>query len=140
MAMTNIALRIVLAIIGTIVVLLGINLGLGGIRTLGLQGGTDFLTVTDPALYAIRDSHSRFIGGVWLAAGLVLLAGSVALDRLRPVLIVLTGMVFVGGLARFSAFDLALLTNMNIAPSLLFELVGFPLLGWWIAKSGRARS
>jgi hypothetical protein len=137
--MTNIALRIVLAIIGTAVVLLGINLGLGGIRTLGLQGGTDFLTVTDPALYAIRDSHSRFVGGVWLAAGLVLLAGSLALDKLRPVLIVLTGMVFVGGLARFSAFEPALFASANIAPSLLFELVGFPLLGLWIERSERAK-
>lgn len=135
MTASNIAIRTVLAIAGAAIVLLGINVGLGGITTLGMQGGTDFLTVTDPAIYAVRDNHIRFIGGVWMAAGLVLMAASVFLQQLRRVVVVLTAMIFVGGLARFSAFDWALLTSMNIAPSLVLELIGFPLLGLWIARS-----
>lgn len=64
----NYLLRGVMALLGLAVVVLGLNIGLGGIRTLGWQGGAvEFLTVTDPALFAVRDSHVRFIGGIWLA-------------------------------------------------------------------------
>lgn len=133
--MSSVALRAVLLLTGLAVVFLGVNVGLGGIRTLGLQGGTEFLTVTDAAIYAVRDSHVRFIGGVWLAAGLVLLAGAVALERLRTALIAVTAMVFIGGLARFSGFEPGLFGSMSILPSLLLELVGFPLLGLWIART-----
>jgi len=92
--------------------------------------------VTDPALFAIRDSHVRFIGGVWLGAGLLMLAGGFLLPRLRQVLCGVTAMVFVGGLARFSG-DVAVLAQPAVAMSLVLELVGFPLLGWWIAGAER---
>jgi hypothetical protein len=131
----NVLLRAVLAIAGAAIVFLGLNVGLGGIQTLGWQGSGDFVTVTDPALFAIRDNHIRFIGGVWLAVGLLFLAGAVALDRLRTVLVALTAMIFVGGLARLSAADPALLTSAAVAPSLALELVLFPLLGFWVARS-----
>lgn len=130
------ALRAVLGLTGAAIVFLGLNVGFGGIATLGWQGSGSFLDVTDAALYAIRDNHIRFIGGVWLGAGLAMVAGAFALNRLRPVLLGIIGMIVVGGLARFSAGDLGLLTGGAIAPSLVLELVGFPLLGWWIARSG----
>lgn len=121
-------LRGVLGLLGLAVVYLGVNVGLGGIRTLGWQGGaTEFLTVTDPALFAVRDSHIRFIGGIWLAVGLTLAAGAVWLDRLRLVLVAITALVFVGGLTRLSGALPA-----DVLPSLALELLGFPLLGWWI--------
>ena len=132
----NYALRIVLGAIGAVIVFLGINVGFGGIQTLGLQGGSGlFLSITDEALFAVRDNHIRFIGGVWLALGLLMLAGSVAFRRLRPVLVALTAMVFVGGLARLSAADLGLLFTADLAPSLIFEIVVMPLLGLWFAKA-----
>ena len=107
----NYLLRAVLAIVGAVIVFLGLNVGFGGIETLGWQGGAvPFVTVTDPAVFAVRDSHIRFIGGVWLALGLVMLAGSVAFERLRTVLIALTTMVVVGGLARFSG-DMSILLS-----------------------------
>jgi hypothetical protein len=138
MKRTNYLLRGVMLLIGAVIVVLGLNVGLGGIKTLGWQGGTAaFVTVTDLTLFGIRDNHVRFIGGVWLAAGLLMMAGSVWLERLRPVLIALTGMVFVGGLARFSAFDPSILLQPSIAPSLLLELVGFPLLGLWVSRAER---
>lgn len=129
-------LRIVLALAGAAIIFLGLNVGFGGIETLGWQGNGRFLEVTDVALYAVRDNHIRFIGGVWLGAGLAMLAGAVALARLRPVLLAIIGMIFIGGLARFSAGDIGLLTDGAIAPSLVLELVAFPLLGWWIARAG----
>lgn len=131
------ALRTVLAFAGAAIVFLGLNVGFGGIRTLGWQVSGRFLDVTDPTLFAVHDNHIRFIGGVWLGAGLALLAGAFALAQLRPVLLAIIGMIFVGGLARFSAGNMSLLTTAAIGPSLILELVVCPLLGWWIVQSGQ---
>jgi hypothetical protein len=131
----NRVLRAALAIAGCAIIYLGLDIALGGIRTLGWQGSTDFLTVTDETAFAVHDSHVRFIGGVWLAVGLLMVAGAFALERLRDVLIALTAMIFVGGLARLAGWDVATLTSGAVAPSLVLELVFFPLLGFWIAKA-----
>lgn len=130
MMRARIILRVVLALIGIVVVVLGLNVGLGGIRTLGWQGGGEFLTVSDPALFAVRDSHIRFIGGIWLGIGLVLAAGAVWFERLRVVLVAIAALVFVGGLTRLSGT-----LSPDVLPSLALELIGFPLLGWWIARA-----
>jgi hypothetical protein len=129
----NYPLRVVLALVGLAIIVLGLNVGLGGIQTLGWQGGvTDFVSVTDPAVFAVRDSHVRFIGGVWLAVGLTLLAGAIWLRPLRTVLVAVAGMVVVGGLVR-----LAGPLPGDVLASLAFELVGFPLLGWWVWRAER---
>lgn len=121
----NYLLRAVLALLGLVVVFLGLNVGLGGIRTLGWQGGAaEFLSVTDPAMFAVRDSHIRFIGGIWLAIGLTLAAGALWFERLRPVLVAITALVFVGGLIRLGGP-----LPPDVLPSLALELIGFPLLG-----------
>lgn len=134
----NYLLRGVLLVLGAVVVVLGLNVGLGGIRTLGWQGGVvEFLTITDPAVFAVRDNHVRFIGGVWLGAGLLVAGGAFWLKQLRAVLVAIAAMVFVGGLSRLGALDPALLADMAIIPSLLFELIGFPLLGLWAWHAGR---
>jgi hypothetical protein len=130
----RLALRAALALCGAAIVFLGLNVGLGGIETLGWQGGGEFIAVTDAGAYAIRDSHIRFIGGVWLGVGLAFLAGALLFDRLRTALIVLCGLVFVGGLTRLAGGDAALVTSAAIMPSLVLELVLFPLLGLWIVK------
>lgn len=134
----NYLLRGVLALVGAVVIFLGLNVGLGGIQTLGWQGGAvDFFTVTNAPVFAVHDNHVRFIGGVWLGLGLLLLAGSVAFRRLRPVLVALTAMIFVGGLARLSG-DLSLLFTAEIAPSFVFEILVVPLLGLWFTRAERS--
>ena len=134
----NYLLRGALAVVGAFIIFLGLNVGLGGIQTLGWQGGAvDFLTVTSAAVFDVRDSHVRFNGGVWLALGLLMLAGSFAFQRLRSVLVALTFMIFVGGIARLSGGDLTLLLSSDIAPSFLFEIIIAPLLGVWITKAER---
>ncbi len=134
----NYLLRIVLAAVGAAIIFLGLNVALGGIQTLGWQGGAvNFITVTDAQIFAVRDNHIRFIGGVWLALGLLMSAGSLAFQRLRPVLVALTFMIFIGGLARLSGGDPALLTSADIAPSFLFEIIIVPLLGFWFTKAER---
>jgi hypothetical protein len=135
----NYLLRGVLALVGAIIVFLGLNVGLGGIQTLGWQGGAvSFVEVTDPDVFAIRDNHFRFIGGVWLGLGLLMLAASVAFQQLRSVVVAFAAMVFVGGLARFSGGSLPVLLSIDVAPSLLFELVAMPLIALWTMKADRA--
>ncbi|MGE0502986.1 MAG: DUF4345 domain-containing protein [Rhizobiaceae bacterium] len=128
-------LRVVLAFVGLAIIFLGLNVGLGGIQTLGWQGGADFITITDAGAFSIRDSHIRFIGGVWLGVGLIFLAGAVALERLHATLILLAGAIFIGGLARFSAADPAALFDAALLPSLVAELLLFPLIALWVARS-----
>ena len=134
-AISNLVLRVLLGLIGLAIILLGLNVGLGGISTLGWQGPTDFISVTDSTAFGNQDNHVRFLGGFWLAAGLVMLTGAFALRRLRLLLMGITGMVFIGGLMRLSVLDPSVFFEGSIAPSLLTELVGFPLLGLWIAQS-----
>jgi len=128
-------IRTVLALTGLVIVFLGVNVAFGGIRTMGLQGPTDFFVVSDAAAFQNQDNHVRFLGGVWLAAGLVMLIGAFLLNKFRAVLVTITVMVFVGGLARLSIMDQDILLSVAIAPSLFAELVLFPLLGIWILRS-----
>ncbi|MBL4667207.1 MAG: DUF4345 family protein [Sneathiella sp.] len=81
-----IALKVVLLLIGAAIVMLGLNVGLGGIRTLGWQISPDFLTITNADIFHTQDSHIRFMGGVWFGIGGLFLASVVAFEKLRTVL------------------------------------------------------
>lgn len=131
----HIALRIILLLVGIAITMIGISTGFGGIKTLGLQVSPDFIEVVDAQTYAVQDNHARFLGGFWLGAGLLFLAAFFKLEPLKTTLIVLLGMGFLGGLIRFSALDMALLFGPDIFPPLAMELLGFPLLAFWIHKS-----
>ena len=133
------ALRIVLALVGAGIVFLGLDLGLGGMRTLGWQGSTDFFQVTDTARFRVQDSHARFIGGVWLGVGLLFVVGAAAPDRLRPILIALCGLVVVGGLMRVGWGDLETVMSMKVLPSLVAELILSPALALWLWKTRQER-
>lgn len=133
--MTTIILRTVLAMIGVIVVVLGLNIGLGGMQTLGWQIDPEFLTVTNPDDFAVQNNHIRFVGGVWFAIGLLFIAGSFALESLRTTLIFLCIAIAIASSFRFSAPNISILTNPDIIGSLLFEMIGFPLLALWLYRS-----
>ena len=132
-----IVLRTILMIIGAVIVVLGLNIGLGGIKTLGWQTVRDFVAITDSVTFGTQDNHIRFIGGVWFGVGVVFFAGGIALQSLRPTLIVLAVLIAVAGLFRLSALDAAVFTSMAIAPSLALEVVGFPLLALWLSTGVR---
>lgn len=131
-------LRVVLALVGLAILVLGLDVVFGGIRTLGWMGPTDFVEVTNPTDFAVQDNHVRFLGGLFVSVGLVFLAGALLLHTLRTTLIVLCGIVFLGGISRFTTPDLATLLNMAVLPSLLLELIFFPALALWIFKIGRS--
>ena len=128
-------LRLILMLAGAIVIYLGLDLGLGGMRTLGWQGSTDFIAVTDTGRFAVQDNHARFVGGVWLGVGLVLFFGSFAIARFRTALIAMCLLIFAGGLMRLASGDIDTILGMQVLPSMLAELILFPLLGFWLSRT-----
>ncbi len=130
-------LNSVVVIIGAVIILLGLNVGLGGIKTLGWQSTRDFVSITDATTFHAQDSHIRFIGGVWFGVGVVFLIGGFAMRTFRPTLVILSAIIAIAGLFRLSSMNTDVMFSAAIAPSFAFELVGFPLLAWWLMASGR---
>lgn len=133
-------LNFVVVIIGAAIIFLGLNVGLGGIKTLGWQSTRDFVSITDAAAFHAQDSHIRFIGGVWFGVGAVFVIGGFAMRRFRTTLIILSAMIAIAGLFRLSSMDTEVVFSAAVAPSLTFELVGFSLLAWWLMASGKRKA
>lgn len=85
----------------------------------------------DETTFTVRDSHIRFISGVWFAMGLILGLASFKLTLLKEVVIACSIMIFTGGLLRFTQEDTTMLLSSRLLPSLGMELVLFPLLVIW---------
>ena len=130
-------LNSVVVVIGAFIIFLGLNIGLGGIKTLGWQSTRDFVSIRDAATFHAQDSHIRFIGGVWFGVGAAFLIGGFAMSKFRPTLINLSAMIAIAGLFRLSGMDSDVIFSAAIAPSITFELIGFPLLAWWLVVSGK---
>jgi preprotein translocase subunit SecE len=128
---------IILALIGMGIIYLGLDAGLGGIRTLGWQASPDFVTVTDEGIFAAQDSHARFFGGVWFAVGLVFLGGAVLRRALAQTVIVLCLVIALAGLFRLSQ-GLSAVANPAVLPSFLLEILGFPALALWLHRTRHA--
>jgi hypothetical protein len=137
MAFSETAFRAVLFAVGLVIVWTGINVGLGGIATLGLQGPTDFMAITDPQAFAAQDSHVRFLGGLWLGVGLLLAVAAWRLRALKPAVQVVLALIVVGGLARFSALRPDVLFGPQIVGSFLAEVALMPLLLLWSTRVAR---
>ena len=133
----NAILRAVLVLVGATIMLMGVNVGVGGMRTLGWQISPDFIAIKDAITFGIQDNHIRFIGGVWFGVGLAFLIGGIMFERMRPTLISLCAIIAVAGLFRLSAMDMDVIFSADIAPSLALELIAFPLLAYWLSKSGQ---
>jgi hypothetical protein len=128
-------LNAVLLIVGTAIMFLGLNVGLGGMKTLGWQTTRDFISITDAVTFHVQDSHIRFIGGVWFSVGAVFLIGGFVLNKFRPTLVILSVMIAAAGLFRLNGMGSGVIFSASIAPSIGFELIGFPLLAWWLTAS-----
>jgi hypothetical protein len=131
------ALQAVLLVLGAISAFVAVNVAFGGLETLGLQGSTDYVQVTDQDAYLIRDSHAHYYGGVYLALGLFLIYAATDVRRFRPTLNVVFAMIFAGGLARLTQLEPDVTFGADLMVSTVIELVGIPLLAWWVARSGR---
>jgi hypothetical protein len=128
-------LNLVVVIVGAAIIFLGLNIGLGGIKTLGWQTTRDFISISDAATFHVQDSNIRFIGGVWFGVGAAFLIGGFAMSRFRPTLIILSVVIAIAGLFRLSGMDSGVIFSAAIAPSIALELIGFPLLAWWLIAS-----
>ena len=130
----SIYLRILTGLLGLITLVVGLNAGLGGIHTLGWQYTPGFATVADPVAFHLQDSHARFLGGVFAAGGLILLATSLR-PAFTPAAITVCVMAFIGGIFRLIAMDATLFSDFAIMRSLIAELVLFPAVGFWLLRS-----
>ena len=133
--MTNLssnALRAILVIVGALIIYIGINVGFGGIRTLGLQGTTEFMEVTHEGRYLVQDSHVRFLGGVFGAMGLFFLLAAANLQKYQSALKVVFVLVFIGGLARFSSPGIVF--SPDVVGSLAVEIMLMPILYVWVSS------
>ena len=138
MPLSEIILRVVLVVGGAFAVFTGFDFAVGGIRSLGLEGPVLSLTTSDPHALDLRDSHARFLGGVWLTVGLVFMASAARLQSLRVALLASTAMIFMGGVARFSTYAPEVLFDPAIMGSLTAELIGMPVLFYWVWNTRRA--
>ena len=133
-SISAIALRVVLVLAGAFIVFTGVNVGFGGMLTLGLQGANDFFQITSEPAYLTQDSHVRFLGGLWLGVGLLFLVSVFDLPRFRPLLNLAFALIFIGGLTRFSMMRPDVLFGPDIAGSLAAELIGMPVLYLWLTR------
>lgn len=127
-------LRGILVIVGAFIVYVGINVGFGGILTLGWQVPSTFVSVTNPADFAIQDSHVRFLGGFFGAAGLFMLLAATNLRRYQAELRLVFVLMFIGGLARLSALQPATLLDSKIITSFAAEVILMPILFFWLPR------
>ncbi|HQZ13836.1 MAG TPA: DUF4345 domain-containing protein [Devosia sp.] len=130
-----IALKVILALFGAVVIYTALNRAFGGMATLGWQGSSTFFSVTEPAAFAVQDNHTRFLGGLWLAVGVFLLLSPLRLNAARPVLYFIFAAIFLGGLARFTSLDLATTFGPGVITSLIAELVLMPILFLWLRRT-----
>jgi hypothetical protein len=126
--------RVFLGLGGLFIVFTGLDFSLGGMATMGWQVAGELFTVTNPEAFPAQDNHVRFIGGVWLAIGLLMLLGAAKPGPMRPVLFACFFAIFVGGLARLTAADPDLLFGPEIAGSLALELIGMPIVAFWLSR------
>lgn len=126
--------RIFLGLGGLFIVFTGLDFSFGGIMTMGWQVSTEFLTVTDPDTFAAQDNHVRFIGGVWLTIGLLMLLGAAIPDQMKPVIYACFFAIFVGGLARLTSADADIIFGPNVVGSLALELIGMPIVAFWLSR------
>ncbi|MCP4891737.1 MAG: DUF4345 domain-containing protein, partial [Planctomycetaceae bacterium] len=77
------------------------------------------------------------IGGVWFGVGALFMIGGFAMRSFRSILIAQSAVIAIAGLFRLNGMNTEVIFSSAIAPSLAFELIGFPLLAWWLIASGK---
>ena len=130
-------LNIALIMVGLAIMYLGLNIGLGGMQTLGWQTSEKFFTVTNETVFQVQDSHIRFIGGIWFSVGAIFFLGAIRLDKLRTTLIVLCAAIAFSGLFRLSSLVGGGILSGATIPSFELELIAFPMLALWLVQSGK---
>jgi hypothetical protein len=134
------ALRVVLALVGVGFIYTGIDNAFGGVMTLGWQGLGDFAQVTNAGQYLVRDSHVRFLGGVYLLMGLATALSATRPTKFKAVVQLILIAAFAGGLARFSQMNLSVTFGPGVLVPLVIELGVMPLLYIWVSRAIKERA
>ena len=129
------ALRVVLALVGVGFIYTGIDNAFGGVMTLGWQGLSDFAQVTNAGQYLVRDSHVRFLGGVYLLMGIATALSAIQPTKFKAVVQLILIAVFAGGLARFSQMNPSVTFGPGVLVPLVIELAVMPLLYVWVSRA-----
>jgi hypothetical protein len=137
---SSFGLRVALGLLSAGFIYTGIDSAFGGVMTLGLQGLSGFAQITDPAQFAIRDSHVRFLGGVYVLMGGAVALSAIQLRRFHDLLRFALSAAFVGGLTRFTQLDLSVTFGPGVLVPLIAELVLMPLLYLWAESVLRQRA
>lgn len=132
-----IALKTVLVLVGLLGLFLAADFGLGGFQTLGWQGSTDFLRITDAARYGVQDSNFRFANGMLAAIGAFLIMAATNPRQYQQGIKLVLVMIMVGGLTRFTAGDMDVLGKPDIIGALVVELGLMPVLLVWLSRTVR---
>ena len=130
-------LRVALIGLGAVSAFVAVNVAFGGLATLGLQGPTDYVQVTDHDAYLLRDSHAHFYGGVYLGIAIFLIVASTNLRKHRTALNLVFAVIWLGGVARLTQLEPGVTFGNDLAVSSLIELVGMPAMALWLAAATR---
>lgn len=128
------AFRILIIILGALNIFIGLNVGLGGISTLGWQGQSEFFEVTNESVFLMRDSHIRYFGGLYFGIGIFLILAATNLQKYQLALRLVFVLIFIGGLARFTMMRFDIVFGPDIIGSVLAELILMPILFLWLSK------
>ena len=129
--MSLVLLRIVLFLGGVFVVFSGLKTVLGSIAPF----------VPDAAGLSrellVHENHLRFLGGVWIGLGILLLVAPLRPRALQPMLYLAFALIFAGGIARLTILRTDVLLDPVVLGSLAAELVLMPVLFYWLARELR---
>ena len=126
-------LIVLLILLGAVNILIGVNVGFGGIETLGWQGQTRFFEITNEHGFLVQDSHMRYFGGLYSGIGLFLMLAATNLRKYRTALNLVFYLIFMGGLARLTMQRSDIIFSKDILGSIVVELAIMPVL--WILLS-----
>jgi hypothetical protein len=95
--------------------------------------------VADPAALPrgllVHENHLRFLGGIWIGLGLLLLVAPFRLRELQPMLYLAFALIFAGGVARLTILRADVLLDPIVLGSLAAELVAMPVLFYWLRSA-----
>jgi hypothetical protein len=83
------------------------------------------------------DSHFRFLSGLLLGIGLAFWSSIPSIEKYRARFLLLTAIVFVGGLARLASLLAVGIPSKPMLAGLVMELVVTPLLCLWQLRIAR---
>ncbi len=126
---------VVIYILAVICLITGASDFLGGLSNLkGMGANLSEAGFADP----ITDNVLRFFAGIWIGVGVLFVLFLRDLERYKPAMLTLMGIVFLGGIGRIiSIMQHGMPDNpigsAVITVGLIVEIGLMPLLAWWLA-------